>query len=104
MSAPGAERSPRPTAKSRLGEPAPPAVSRNFITVDPYDVPAMTRELTRLRRDEMERQKLRAQGLIRARQFDWRHTAAARLDVYEHAGRRVRALCRSTVSLVRAMP
>jgi glycosyltransferase involved in cell wall biosynthesis len=59
-------------------------------TVDPYDVHAITRELTALARSEARRDYLRGAGLARARQFDWRHTAAATLQIYERAAARVR--------------
>lgn len=59
-------------------------------TVDPRDVDDLTRQLARLAFDEAMRERLRAAGLIRARQFDWRRTASATLDVYRLAAQRVR--------------
>jgi len=41
--------------------------------------------------EEGWRERLRAAGLARARKFDWRHTAAATLDVYARAAGRQRA-------------
>jgi glycosyltransferase involved in cell wall biosynthesis len=58
-------------------------------TADPYDVEDLTCQLTRLARDESLRERLRAAGLARARQFDWRQTAAATLELYARAAGRL---------------
>jgi glycosyltransferase involved in cell wall biosynthesis len=55
---------------------------------NPLDVADLTRQLTRLARDGALREQLRTAGLAHARQFDWRHTAAATLEIYARAGGR----------------
>ena len=60
-------------------------------TADPRNISDLTRQLARLAFDEPMRERLRASGLIRARQFDWGRTASAILEVYELAARRVRS-------------
>jgi glycosyltransferase involved in cell wall biosynthesis len=59
-------------------------------TVDPLDVAAMTGQLARLAGDDALRDRLRTAGLARAKQFDWRHTAAAVLEIYARAARRAK--------------
>ena len=54
-------------------------------TVAPEDVSALKFQLARLATDERLREQLRAAGLERARQFDWRRTAARTLEVYARA-------------------
>lgn len=71
------------------------------IRTDPRDVGDITRQLSLLARDAPLRERLRHAGLQRARQFDWRHTAAAMLQVYARAAGRVRAPL-PTRSLARA--
>jgi glycosyltransferase involved in cell wall biosynthesis len=56
-------------------------------TADPLDVDDLARQLARLAHDEPWRERLRAAGLARAAQFDWRRTAAATLEVYDRAAR-----------------
>jgi glycosyltransferase involved in cell wall biosynthesis len=76
-----------------VGEVCGPAAT----TVDPLDVDELTRQLMRLAQDESLRERLHSAGLERARQFDWRYTAAATLEVYVRAARRVRASAISDV-------
>jgi glycosyltransferase involved in cell wall biosynthesis len=61
------------------------------LTVDPLSTDALQHQLARLAADEDLRLLLRAAGLVRARQFDWRFTAAKTLDVYARAHARSRA-------------
>jgi glycosyltransferase involved in cell wall biosynthesis len=70
-------------------------------SVDPADVDDLTQQLIRLAQDQPLREQLRAAGLARARQFDWRKTAAATLDVYTRAFSR-RRLTASTAPVPRA--
>ena len=51
----------------------------------------MQTQLERIATDRVWREDLRAAGLARARQFDWRLTAQATLDVYAQAARRAAA-------------
>ena len=55
---------------------------------DPLDVADLTRQLSRLAHDEALREQLRHAGLARAREFDWRRTATATLNVYARAVQR----------------
>jgi glycosyltransferase involved in cell wall biosynthesis len=59
-------------------------------TVNPHDTGDLTRQLARLAHDSALRTRLRAAGLARARQFDWRTTANGMLDVYARAAAKVR--------------
>ena len=54
-------------------------------TANPLDVDDLTTQLTRLATDEARRAELRAAGLVRAQEFDWRRTAAATLEIYAQA-------------------
>ncbi|HVS50758.1 MAG TPA: glycosyltransferase family 1 protein [Opitutaceae bacterium] len=58
---------------------------------DPTDVADLAHQLTQLATHPSLREKLRARGLARARQFDWRNTAAATLEVYARAAARAKA-------------
>jgi glycosyltransferase involved in cell wall biosynthesis len=58
---------------------------------DPTDVDELTRQMSRIASDAAWRDELRAKGLVRARQFDWRQTAAATLEVYARAAARAKA-------------
>jgi glycosyltransferase involved in cell wall biosynthesis len=58
---------------------------------NPEDVDDLTRQMIRLASDEGLRGQLQAAGIVHARKFDWRQTAAATLDIYERAARRQRA-------------
>ena len=57
-------------------------------TANPLDVDDLTRQLARLAHDGALRERLRIAGLEHARQFDWRNTAAATLQVYARAAGR----------------
>lgn len=61
------------------------------LQANPHDVDALQEQLTRLAADAALRNQLRDAGLARARQFDWRHTAAKTLDVYARAAGRMHA-------------
>ena len=69
------------STRGALGE----VVGDAAATVDPENVSALKFQLTRLATDERLREQLRAAGLDRARQFDWRRTAARTLEVYARA-------------------
>jgi glycosyltransferase involved in cell wall biosynthesis len=60
-------------------------------TTDPLNVYELTQQLARLAQNEVLRKQLRAAGLARAREFDWRRTAAETFGVYERAATRIRA-------------
>lgn len=72
-------------------------------TANPVDVDDLTRQLVRLAGDAPLREQLRTAGLERARQFDWRRTATATLEVYARAAGRVRSPVLSP-PLVKALP
>jgi glycosyltransferase involved in cell wall biosynthesis len=55
--------------------------------VDPLSVASIADSLRQLLYDETLRAKLRQLGLERARQFSWRQTAEATLQVYEQVTR-----------------
>jgi glycosyltransferase involved in cell wall biosynthesis len=57
---------------------------------NPEDVEDIARHLAQLAGDPALRDRLRAAGLARARQFDWRGTATATIGVYERAYARQR--------------
>lgn len=61
------------------------------LQADPLDVSALQHQLTRIAGDAGLRDRLRAAGLARARQFNWENTAARTLDVYARAAGRQRA-------------
>lgn len=69
------------STRGALGEIVGDAAS----TVDPEDVPAMSRQLTLLAADPAWRARLRVAGLARAQHFDWQRTAAQTLEVYRAA-------------------
>ena len=56
--------------------------------LDPDDVAQIQAQLARVSTDREWREQLRAAGLLRAREFDWRTTAAATLGVYARAAAR----------------
>lgn len=58
------------------------------LKADPRDVASLQRQLTRLAADEHLRDRLRAAGLVHAREFDWSRTAERMLEVYARAARR----------------
>jgi len=67
------------STRGALGEIA----GRAAATINPEDTAAMKHQLTRLAEDPKLRERLRTAGLERARQFDWRRTAAQTLEIYE---------------------
>jgi glycosyltransferase involved in cell wall biosynthesis len=69
------------STRGALGE----VVGDAAATVAPEDVSALKFQLAHLATDEGLREQLRAAGLERARQFDWRRTAARTLEVYARA-------------------
>jgi glycosyltransferase involved in cell wall biosynthesis len=58
--------------------------------VNPENIDELAFQMTRLAGDPGLREELRAAGLARAGQFDWRRTAAATLRIYERALHRQR--------------
>ncbi len=60
----------------------PEVVDDAAITFDPYNSIELSRELRRLLNDGTLRERLRQQGLQRAREFSWRRTAQQTLFVY----------------------
>ena len=63
----------------------PEVVGDAGLLVDPEDGPALKTQLARIATDEVLRERLRAAGLQRARQFDWSETATRTLEVYRQA-------------------
>ena len=57
------------------------------VLANPEDGDDLTRQLRRVAEDASLRERLRAAGLKRARQFDWHTTATAMLEVYERAAK-----------------
>ncbi len=74
------------STRGSLGE----VVGEAVATVDPEDIGALARQLTRLATDEALREQLREAGAAHAQRFDWHTTAAMTLEVYERAVRRVK--------------
>lgn len=67
--------------------------------VDPRSTPDIERQLEHLAGDRGLRERLRAVGIVHARRFDWRATAAATLEVYSRVAAKVAAhdpLCIAT--------
>lgn len=58
---------------------------------NPLDVDDLTRKLAELAGDGALRDRLQRAGLTRAREFDWRRTATATLEVYARAAARLRS-------------
>jgi glycosyltransferase involved in cell wall biosynthesis len=58
---------------------------------NPKDVADLKRQMARLALDGALRERLRVAGLARARQFDWRFTAAETLNVYARAAAKAKA-------------
>ena len=69
------------STRGSLGEVAAQAAE----TFEPENLADMQRQMARLAEDAGLRERLRAAGLERARQFDWRITAAATLETYARA-------------------
>ncbi|MDB6066687.1 MAG: hypothetical protein JWR26_2895 [Pedosphaera sp.] len=55
------------------------------VVVDPEDVDSMARQLTALAGDEGLRERLRKEGLLQARRYDWKRTAEETIGVYQRA-------------------
>jgi glycosyltransferase involved in cell wall biosynthesis len=66
----------------------PEVVGDAGLLVDPFDESALTGAVARLIDEPRLRERLRAAGLERARQFTWRATAARTLEAYERAAGR----------------
>ena len=60
----------------------PEVVGHNGLLVNPYRVDAITEAIRSLLEDSSFRNKLGAQGKIRAQEFDWNESARRVLDVY----------------------
>ncbi|MDF3059253.1 MAG: glycosyltransferase family 1 protein [Rariglobus sp.] len=60
--------------------------------VNPRSIPDIERQLERLAADEALRDRLRTVGIAHAKRFDWRHTAAATLEVYSRVAAKADAL------------
>ena len=60
----------------------PEVVGHNGLLVNPYRVDAITEAIRSLLEDSSFRNKLGAQGRIRAEEFDWNESARRVLDVY----------------------
>jgi glycosyltransferase involved in cell wall biosynthesis len=69
------------SARGSLGE----VVGQAAAIVDPGDTASIATQLARVATDAETRNRLRAAGLERARQFDWNRTAAETLRTYESA-------------------
>jgi glycosyltransferase involved in cell wall biosynthesis len=67
--------------RGALGE----VVGDAAATVEPEDIAALKSQMARCASDSQLRERLRAAGLERARQFDWQRAATRTLDVYERA-------------------
>lgn len=64
-------------------------------TTDPLDQARIARDLASIAADAAQRERLRAAGLERAREFDWRRTAAAMLEIYARAAGRAASPART---------
>jgi glycosyltransferase involved in cell wall biosynthesis len=63
----------------------PDVVGDAALTVDPYDVPALTAAISRVLSDAGLRAALRERGLARAASFTWERAARETLAVYQQA-------------------
>lgn len=61
------------------------------LLVNPESTDDLKRQLIRIAQDAPLRDRLRAAGLIRARQFDWQFTGARTLEIYARAAAKFRA-------------
>lgn len=66
-------------------------VAEAGLQLDPEDLKAWTAAMARMACDPVLDEQFRTAGLQRARQFDWRQTAAATLKIYERGLPRVRS-------------
>jgi glycosyltransferase involved in cell wall biosynthesis len=55
------------------------------VLLGPDDVPGWAAAITRMIEDESMRERMRAAGLARAKEFTWARTARVTLDVYRRA-------------------
>ena len=79
-----------PVGETQCAEPGVHAGQREVVadaalTIDPEDIPDITRALTTLATDPALAATLRAKGLTNAARFHWSHTARQVADVYEKA-------------------
>lgn len=79
-----------PVLASRLGAVGE-VCGHAAALLDPENIDDIATQLARLASDANLRERLRVAGLARVRQFDWRNTAAAMLEVYARAASRQRA-------------
>ena len=66
----------------------PEVVGEAGLLFDPFDTQALINALTQVIEDSEFRAALRAKGLERAKQFNWRTTAQLTLGVYQRAAKR----------------
>jgi glycosyltransferase involved in cell wall biosynthesis len=66
----------------------PEVVGEAGLLFDPFDTQALINALTQMIEDSELRAALRAKGLERAKQFNWRTTAQLTLDAYQRAVKR----------------
>jgi glycosyltransferase involved in cell wall biosynthesis len=66
------------SSRGSLGE----VVGDGGAIIDPADVASITRQLELFAGDPIVRERFRAAGLLRAKQFDWSRTAAQTSSVY----------------------
>ncbi len=92
-----------PTIVSRLGAVGELAAGAG-VAIDPGSLDELRRVLGRMAADADLRQRLSEAGRAHARRFDWQHAAAATLDVYARAARRVKEPLVATAALTRAAP
>ena len=52
------------------------------LLVNPLSTAALAQAMTEVYNDSTLREELRTRGIMRARCFDWHHTATATLDAY----------------------
>lgn len=61
----------------------PEVVGDAALTVDPFDVPALTSAIAQLLGDDTLRASLRERGLVRAATFRWEHVARDTIAIYD---------------------
>lgn len=89
-----------PVLASAIGAVAEVCGDAAYV-VNPTDVYALAQGLRELAHDRALRDQLRQAGIVRAREFNWTHTAAEMLKVYARAARPAPAAC-ATRSLTAA--